>query len=74
MSEIKNGCGTNPTFYRDRLQGILDIERAKGLVDYRMFPSPSPLSSREDMAQNAVVLYELCQEADSTEFEQANWA
>lgn len=74
MSENMNGAGTSPTFYRDKLQVILDLERTKGLIDYRMFPSPNPLSSREDMAQNAVVLYDLCKKADPDEFEQANWA
>lgn len=74
MNEMMNGAGASPTFYRDKLQVILDSERQNGLIDYRMFPSPNPLSSREDMAQNAVVLYELCKKADPDEFEQADWA
>ena len=74
MSEMMNGAEVSSTFYRDKLQVILSNEREKGLIDYRMFPSPNPLSSREDMAQNAVVLHELCQRSDPAEFEQADWA
>lgn len=49
---------TTETFYEDKLAGLLDEERKKGLKNFKMFVSANKDSTSEDIAQGAAAMLE----------------